>query len=404
MAARFAFYDDRLDEAWSGFSVDAVAGRARRRHGPRARAALPGRGRRAQRSLPRGDGVRRPGVAGRRGVRPRRAHVLVHHRAGRAGRGRPRTGPGPSRRAARRRPRSAGTRATGSGTWCCSARRCSAPATRRAPARRWAGSATYEREPRLRRPDRQPVARRPGHRPGGARPPRRGRRGARRGARRAVADRDGTDGVAAQLDRAEAQLLIAPLRPRRRRGRCWTASAKAAAELGMRIDVGRALVTRAHLERRRRRAAAARAALQEALRAVRARCTPTPGPTQVRAELMPGKCRLRAPTPLPRPAHRRRGPGGPRGGRRARATARSPSAPTSASRPSRPRSPGSTASSTSARAPSWPTLLVPAPPSDVDKGFPPIGGVRAVPRFGAVVRRTRSTAAFHTRHPQGRIR
>ena len=82
--------------------------------------------------------------------------------------------------------------------------------------------------------------------------------------RRGVVERDGTDGVAAQLDRAEAQLLI---------GRCQLdqaeplldRSAKAAADLGMRIDAGRALVTRAHLERRRRRAAAARAALQEAL-------------------------------------------------------------------------------------------------------------------------------------------
>ncbi len=83
-------------------------------------------------------------------------------------------------------------------------------------------------------------------------------------ARRAVAERDGTDGVAAQLDRAEAQLLM---------GRCDLESAealldrsvKAATELGLRVDVARSLVTRAHLERRRRRAAAARAALQEAL-------------------------------------------------------------------------------------------------------------------------------------------
>ncbi|GAA5142084.1 LuxR family transcriptional regulator [Nocardioides marinquilinus] len=73
----------------------------------------------------------------------------------------------------------------------------------------------------------------------------------------------GTDGVTAQLDRAEAELLIA-------RGDLDAAvevldrSVKVATESGLRLDVGRALVTRGHLERRRRRVAAARAALREA--------------------------------------------------------------------------------------------------------------------------------------------
>ncbi len=73
----------------------------------------------------------------------------------------------------------------------------------------------------------------------------------------------GTEGVSAQLDRVEAELMLA-------RGDLEGAehaldrSAKVAADLGLRIDVGRALVTRAHLERRRRRVAAARSALQQA--------------------------------------------------------------------------------------------------------------------------------------------
>lgn len=77
------------------------------------------------------------------------------------------------------------------------------------------------------------------------------------------ADRGGTDGVAAQLDRAEAELQVA-------RGDLDGAelvldrAAKVAADLGLRVDVGRCLVTRAHLERRRRRVAAARGALREA--------------------------------------------------------------------------------------------------------------------------------------------
>jgi DNA-binding CsgD family transcriptional regulator len=106
-------------------------------------------------------------------------------------------------------------------------------------------------------------------------------------ARRQVADRNGTDGVAAQLDRAEAQLLMS---------RCdldhaealLERSAKAAAELGMRIDVGRALVARAHVERRRRRAAAARATLQEALELFE-HLHADAWATQVRSELMPDK-------------------------------------------------------------------------------------------------------------------
>ena len=56
----------------------------------------------------------------------------------------------------------------------------------------------------------------------------------------------------------------------------------------MRIDVGRALVTRAHLERRRRRAAAARATLQEALDLFE-HLHADAWATQVRSELMPDK-------------------------------------------------------------------------------------------------------------------
>lgn len=83
-------------------------------------------------------------------------------------------------------------------------------------------------------------------------------------ARRALDGRAGTDGVCAQLDRAEAEVLAARadldgalmLLDR---------ATKVFADVGMRLDLGRALVTRAHLERRRRRAAASRVALEEAL-------------------------------------------------------------------------------------------------------------------------------------------
>ena len=82
-------------------------------------------------------------------------------------------------------------------------------------------------------------------------------------ARRALDGRSGTDGVAAQLDRAAAELVGAT-------GDVEGAlalldrSEKACRDLGLRIETGRALVTRAHLERRRRRAAAARSALESA--------------------------------------------------------------------------------------------------------------------------------------------
>jgi DNA-binding CsgD family transcriptional regulator len=97
----------------------------------------------------------------------------------------------------------------------------------------------------------------------------------------------GTDGVSAQLDRAEAELLVA-------RGDLESAehaldrAAKVSADLGLRIDEGRVLVTRAHLERRRRRVAAARSALQEAhdhFVALRADAWAA----QVRAELEPDR-------------------------------------------------------------------------------------------------------------------
>ena len=81
--------------------------------------------------------------------------------------------------------------------------------------------------------------------------------------RRQLDGRSGTDGVSAQLDRAEAELLSA-------RGDVDGANhlldraAKVCADLGMRLDLGRTLLTRAHVERRSRRAAASRAALAEA--------------------------------------------------------------------------------------------------------------------------------------------
>lgn len=69
--------------------------------------------------------------------------------------------------------------------------------------------------------------------------------------------------MSAQLDRAEAELLSA-------RGDIDGANllldraAKVCDDLGMRLDLGRTLLTRAHVERRSRRAAASRSALAEA--------------------------------------------------------------------------------------------------------------------------------------------
>ncbi|WP_148615332.1 AAA family ATPase [Nocardioides rubriscoriae] len=77
------------------------------------------------------------------------------------------------------------------------------------------------------------------------------------------ADRGGTDGVSAQLDRAEAELAIA-LGDLAGAELVLDRAAKVADDLGMRVDVGRVLLTRAHVERRRRRVAAARTALQDA--------------------------------------------------------------------------------------------------------------------------------------------
>lgn len=81
--------------------------------------------------------------------------------------------------------------------------------------------------------------------------------------RHALDGRAGTDGVSAQLDRAEAELRSA-------RGDTDGAlllldrATKVFSDVGLRLELGRALVSRAHLERRRRRAAAARVALEEA--------------------------------------------------------------------------------------------------------------------------------------------
>ena len=152
-------------------------------------------------------------------------------------------GPGPHRSPSaasppRRRP---ATPATSSGTCWCSARRCSAPARPRPRAPRSSGSATIEATAGDRRPDRQPLA------------PRAGLRAWSRSAtwprptivldaaRRAVDGRLGTDGVSAQLDRAEAELLGA-------RGDVEDAlmlldrSEKVCRDLGMRVDVGRTLL------------------------------------------------------------------------------------------------------------------------------------------------------------------
>ncbi|MFC6287104.1 LuxR C-terminal-related transcriptional regulator [Nocardioides sp. GCM10027113] len=102
-------------------------------------------------------------------------------------------------------------------------------------------------------------------------------------ARRALDGRPGTDGVAAQLDRAEAHLLAA-------RGDLDGAAIlldraeKVCRDLGLRLDEGRVLVGRAQLDRRRRRHAAARAGLEQArdhFRSLRA----TPWVAAVEAEL-----------------------------------------------------------------------------------------------------------------------
>ncbi|MBS44380.1 MAG: LuxR family transcriptional regulator [Nocardioides sp.] len=83
-------------------------------------------------------------------------------------------------------------------------------------------------------------------------------------ARAGVARQGGAPGLSAQLDRAEAELLLF-------RGDLAAADAlldraeQVAREHGLAIDVGRTLVVRSHLERRRRRVAASREALEQAL-------------------------------------------------------------------------------------------------------------------------------------------
>ena len=106
-------------------------------------------------------------------------------------------------------------------------------------------------------------------------------------ARYAVERRCGAGGVTAQLDRAEAELLVA-------RGDLEGAellldrAAKVAVDLGLHLDVGRTLVARAHLERRRRRVAAGRAALREALDLFTG-LHATTWAAQVRGELTPDR-------------------------------------------------------------------------------------------------------------------
>jgi DNA-binding CsgD family transcriptional regulator/tetratricopeptide (TPR) repeat protein len=82
-------------------------------------------------------------------------------------------------------------------------------------------------------------------------------------ARKALVARTGGTGVNAQLDRAEAELLISQGELDEACG-LVDQSAMACAELSLRIDLGRAFLVRAHLERRRRRVAASRAALDAA--------------------------------------------------------------------------------------------------------------------------------------------
>jgi DNA-binding CsgD family transcriptional regulator len=108
-------------------------------------------------------------------------------------------------------------------------------------------------------------------------------------ARRALDGRTGTDGAGAQLDRAEAELLGA-------RGEVDGAAllldraAKVCADIGMRLDLGRTLLTRAHVERRCRRAAASRSTL-EAAAVCFAEIHARPWLEQVRAELAPAPVR-----------------------------------------------------------------------------------------------------------------
>ena len=75
---------------------------------------------------------------------------------------------------------------------------------------------------------------------------------------------------------------------------CSTASEKVCRDLGMRIDVGRSLLTRAHLERRRRRAAAARARSRQR-RPSSPRCTPRAWLDQVARPSWPAAAAPRRP-------------------------------------------------------------------------------------------------------------
>ena len=111
--------------------------------------------------------------------------------------------------------------------------------------------------------------------------------------RRRLDGRAGTSGVAAQLDRAEAELLVA-------RGDVPGAllllerAEKVCADIGLRLDLGRTLLTRAHLERRRRRAAAARTAL-EAAQALFVELHARSWVDQVARELSPGRADVAGP-------------------------------------------------------------------------------------------------------------
>ncbi|MDQ4052971.1 MAG: AAA family ATPase [Actinomycetota bacterium] len=117
-------------------------------------------------------------------------------------------------------------------------------------------------------------------------------------ARWSIERRTGTDGVAASLDRAESELAVA-------RGDLEAAeilldrAAKLFGDLGMPVDLGRTLVVRAHLERRRRRVAAARTALHEA-HLLFASLHADSWAEQVLAELTPGRSSAAAASADPR--------------------------------------------------------------------------------------------------------
>ncbi len=113
--------------------------------------------------------------------------------------------------------------------------------------------------------------------------------------RTALEGRSGTAGVGAVLDRVEGELLMATGDLEEVTG-LLERSAEVTARTGMWVEHGRTLVVRAHLERRRRRAAAARAFLQTAL-ALFVRLHALAWAEQVRRELDPEPAGRGVPVP-----------------------------------------------------------------------------------------------------------